>query len=273
MQAVYFASMNEAADFLGNEISGNVVNKVSNDTDWSGGTLNECIDMLRSGNVGAMERYSKLSASLPDEIIPSGMQQDTYNDVSGACVDMGLYMQGAPECMLEFTQRESNRFVDVYIGTGFSGSTSSDMVLRKYMYIVKLVDLLENNGTRCSLHLGGLLNASYGYKGKAAMWVKIKSHNEQLDIPALLCVVSTMFTRVFHIAVNNHLIEKFSLSMESGGVCRNNENIRDIIAAGMPETALYIGSMYSAFDDNFKYYNDLRNFDQFARHYLKQIPE
>lgn len=69
-------------------------------------------------------------------------------DTAGAFVDVGLYLDGEPECMGEFEEvRAKNpRVVTIYINVAVSGGTFTDKVMRKGAAAGALVDLLESAG-------------------------------------------------------------------------------------------------------------------------------
>lgn len=272
--SAYFDSMSDAADFLENKMCDSARNSVSINTYWQGGTVEDCVNMLRNGNTSALEHYKKLDASLPDGILPPRTsEQGIYYDVAGASIDIGAYMQGTTECMLEFNQRESIRLVDIYISISYQPDTDSDEVTLKSMYITKLIDLLEMQGYRCAIHIGDYSETLSG-KSHASVWVKVKDHKEALDISSVLCSSSLMFLRVLKLGVLQHLIDKYGLPFDRcyAGHSRSYDAFHKDTPT-LPGNALYISSLRSSFDKSFVYRSDLGNFNQFAKHYLSKLPD
>ena len=60
-------------------------------------------------------------------------------DVSGSVVDVGLFLTGEPECMWEFQQAPSTKFIDLVINLANSGGVSADDL---FEYAAKVYSLL-----------------------------------------------------------------------------------------------------------------------------------
>lgn len=78
----------------------------------------------------------------------------TYHDVSGAYVDVGQFVEGVPECMVDFrADTRKARFAHIVVGGCFSAGYTADTIMERGVCIAALIDALESAGVRCSVEL------------------------------------------------------------------------------------------------------------------------
>lgn len=78
----------------------------------------------------------------------------TNYGVSGAIVDMGRYMMGDPECMMEFVQEPAERMgkvVRLFVDYGASASYEAEFIRKRGVVILALVDTLNRLGVSCEI--------------------------------------------------------------------------------------------------------------------------
>lgn len=163
------------------------------ETDYSwdaGATLPDAAELATLGWAdGARQAkgmLDKVELTLPHETVTP--YSVTYQDVQGAYVDIGLAMQGIPECMVDFredTRRE--RFIDIYVAGNYAGGRGTDEIMRRGIAIAALVDALESRGVRCGVTV--VTSNRTSAKGKRGLWrldVCLKRPNDALNLDTLV---------------------------------------------------------------------------------------
>jgi len=164
---------------------------------WSGGkTYNESVNMAFSGWKEGAEKVSELSAKFSkaraEEITASALVYDT----AGAMVDVGVFMTGDPECMIDFAEQIQHKPV---IKIGFdicvnAGIKPNEMV-RKGAVMLALVEALEFAGVAVELHG---FNFNEGNQSRSFFFEDIvfKRSDEPLDIDRMaFCMAFPGFLR------------------------------------------------------------------------------
>lgn len=78
----------------------------------------------------------------------------TRNDVTGSYVDVGAYVSGIPECMVEFEPDPRKvRFAHIVIAASTSSYTSEQDIMARGACICAAIDTLESRGIRCNVTL------------------------------------------------------------------------------------------------------------------------
>jgi|GEM_PF-4872378 len=75
------------------------------------------------------------------------------HDVSGSYVDVGRYVTGEPECMVDYNQYAETKFLKVDIQPMRPGGTDNEAILRYNGIMMDLIDHLENTGYRCEVRI------------------------------------------------------------------------------------------------------------------------
>ena len=89
---------------------------------WAGGTLENAIKLQREGWEGRPD-VSKLAKDLDIEGSADLTEMTTEHSIQGAYVDIPAFLEGVPECMVEFTEQPAPRVVRL----GFSLSTGAHL--------------------------------------------------------------------------------------------------------------------------------------------------
>jgi len=78
----------------------------------------------------------------------------TFHGVTGAYVDVGEYVQGMPECMIDFQEdKRAARFVHIIVAGGYAAAFSADEIMQRGVTIAACIDALEARGVRCSVEM------------------------------------------------------------------------------------------------------------------------
>lgn len=86
----------------------------------------------------------------------------TFNHVTGSYVDIGEYVQGTPECMVEFREDlRPARFAHIVIATGYRADVHPNKAMCRGAAIAAVIDALESQGIRCEIGLCRIARGAY----------------------------------------------------------------------------------------------------------------
>lgn len=148
--------------------------------DWDLGVgYDGAVQLLRGGWQEGMDKASELLDALDIRTAKGNSTEWDYG-VSGPLVDIGEYMAGNPECLLEPIDivGQGNVYLSLYAGYAASCETDARVILARGVAIAALVDRLERIGIRIKLHA---YNAVDGYGGvKGAFVFHLKDYHHRL---------------------------------------------------------------------------------------------
>lgn len=147
----------------------------------------EAYTLAKDGWRDVRPEVERMLESLSDRIAERiDLAHVTNYGVSGAIVDMGRYMMGDPECMMEFVQEPAERMgkvVRLFIDYGASGSYEAEFIRKRGIVILALVDTLAKIGVSCEIwgetavRGGGVTHTTV---------TKLHDATEQMDIDTLM---------------------------------------------------------------------------------------
>jgi hypothetical protein len=147
----------------------------------------EAYELARSGWHDVRPEVQTMLDALTDRLAERlDMAHTTQYGVAGAIVDMGRYMQGDPECMMEFVtepQARMGKVVRVFVDYGASGSFSAEFIRKRGIVLLALVDTLGRLGVSCELW--GETAVRGGGKTHTTV-TKLHDATEQMDIDTLM---------------------------------------------------------------------------------------
>jgi len=224
-------TFNEYIDFVEQNIGKGCKNSSEStaDKEWYGSkNINEAIDLARHG----WDKGTQLLAKMLDDIKAKGVEKTLKPrfDVYGESVEMGLFMTGEPECMLDWEEdiKEGYKEVDIYFNTIASAMYNPEQLINYGSVALSVVDYLEGIGVRVNLY------SYYSIKpgGRDSLIsVKIKDASESLNIPVCAFALAhpSMMRRMFLKGVE--VLDGF-MDLGYGPICEyekerfsNNENI------------------------------------------------
>lgn len=163
-------------------------------------------------------------------------------DVSGGCVDVGAFLSGVPECMIEYPINpvaSIGRVVTICTSVSASGSIDGESLIKRGTMIAALAMLLEQMGYNTEIWTD--LSAAGG-RYKLHERVLVKSANDMIDPSRVLyAVANPSFLRVLGFASMWNLPEDFKSGLHVGsgyGSPMTPER-------NLPEGTLYMDEMYS----------------------------
>ncbi len=98
-----------------------------------------------AGSVRSM--YESIEADIGDRVVTNEVE----HHVSGAYIDVGAFVEGVPECFLDFRDVErtgAGKVVTIAVNIGVAYDVKSTQILRRGAAIIAVIDLLERSGYR-----------------------------------------------------------------------------------------------------------------------------
>lgn len=179
-------------------------------------------------------------------------------DVAGSVVEMGAFMAGIPENMMEFPMVEDVKFMHIVMDTGEICDVDSQVFLNKSAATAWLVDHLENNGYRVKLDV--MYNNTGGEYGAEAVMVTVKDFQEPLAIGQ---VAGTMHPGFFRRLMFRHIEIYYNrIPWGYGRIEKNKETIKQSLKelSGSREV-IYLPSSENLSAFGFRGYVDLNTID------------
>lgn len=120
-------------------------------------------------------------------------------DTGGSYVDVGRFLDGEPECMVDFQDSQvSRKFCTVILNGAENASVDAGLMLKKAALTASLVETLEHHKVRCNLMLvypvDGLSYERANNKDAIAA-VTIKQHKDPLHLSAFNAMHPSYFRR------------------------------------------------------------------------------
>jgi len=164
----------------------------------------EAMDLAKFGWKDSFKMV-ELSKNLNELIPVSQFKESFIYDVSGSYPDVGKYLTGEPENMVQFITEEDEKKISLIINASISWQIDQKIQFNKGAAIVSLISKLEDLGYRVQVTLlycnkGSHENMRHDIK------VIIKEYHEQIDIDRfsfIFCNVA--FNRRIRFSVNECL--------------------------------------------------------------------
>ncbi|AYD84490.1 hypothetical protein SEA_KAHLID_137 [Mycobacterium phage Kahlid] len=157
-------------------------------------SINEACDKALAGLPEEGVKVLDTSRSLADSAMRqvSAYDMDSTYDVAGAYVDMGRFVTGEPECMLQATFDEvpvTRPVVTIVSNINASGGIDKDDLRERGRLIVALIKAVETSGRSTELWTDSTNQARKGYDTIDEYYrisVKIKAASQPLDMGAVM---------------------------------------------------------------------------------------
>lgn len=190
-------SYEEFVDKVGNNANPLSSDNVSGSREWdlSVGSLSKAVGLAHGGWADARPDVDKVLSSLTDRLDHKyGDRYNTVMDVTGGFVDVGTYMSGVPECMVQFVQEPDvsvGRVVRIMNSSGFLSGVDGTAVLRRGVAIIALVEVLHKMGFGVELWNDSSIDGKKddGYSSYATV-VKLHDSAEPMDINKIIFAVA-----------------------------------------------------------------------------------
>lgn len=205
-------------------------------------------------------------------------------DVSGSEVEMGMYMQGLPECMVEYNMHEvANKFVHIVIGVTEAGGINSQSIINRAAAVASIIDNLENNNYRVRLSMA-IGNSGFkrdsGMEGNMTI-VDIKDYDEIMPISNLSGLLHVgFFRRLIFLYWEGH--QKWGKPYGYGKCPSRGTNVAEIKKMDCLDSEhwLYLpsiterqGGSYGIQGDAFRTTHDAKNYADYVSNNIEKLME
>lgn len=148
------------------------------------------VDLMTTGWADGRKQFADARAASGVPVTAPVVESfEAHFDVCGSVVDMGRYVDGEPENMLDYRLEQiegTGNIITIVAGGAVTGSTGTDSMIRYGVALACTVDLLESNGYRVELLVAySSKHPSYTqHLGKEHLnaVVPIKRADEPLDV-------------------------------------------------------------------------------------------
>jgi hypothetical protein len=162
----------------------------SDDDGWSGGSFDQCVSLARTGwerELDAALDVAESAVELAERTHEVMRATETVYDVCGDSVDMGRYMSGEPECMMDWPLQPTSavgQVITLCASVAYSGAVEPETIRRRGQVIVALALALSRLGHAVELWIDSSVAASHNREsnGKhSRVRVLVKGANDTLD--------------------------------------------------------------------------------------------
>ena len=154
------------------------------DVKFSSCTFEQALSFARKGWPGGARKAKDILAQIIDKIpeLRSDSPTGTYLDVSGSYVDIGEYVNGSPECMVNFQEdKRATRFMHIVVSASYSGYFPIESAINRGVAIAAIIDILESRNIRREVDLIMCAGAPNGDKAFISLPIKQAHHPLNLD--------------------------------------------------------------------------------------------
>ena len=185
---------------------------------WDG-----AFELANRGWSKGLDKMSKARSlvNIPEHSDQS-MQMKPFNEVSGDEVDVGMYLTGEPECMIDYQLRLTpsyGKVAKVIVNCSASCNVNSGIMFRRGAAACILIDALESAGVRCEVWTMPMVTESRKTQFTSEVLVKKADQHLEPDRLAFMLAHPAVLRRL-----GFALLEKFggamaSMSMAAYGHC------------------------------------------------------
>jgi hypothetical protein len=201
-----FDSLHEALDYAGKNPDPKSSNR-SGDGDWAGNTrtLSEAVTLGHKGYEEIRPEVERMFTELESQLAErlESAFQSRY-DYQGVQVDVGRFLSGEPECMIDFVPEPSQRMgrvVRIVVNGSCSAYVDPKRIIRRGVVVCALIDAVHKLGMGVEAYVEYPINDSgiNARDGKVySSVVKLHDSQQMLDINNLMFALChpSMFRRV-----------------------------------------------------------------------------
>jgi hypothetical protein len=175
--------------------------KTGNRSFYNSDTFEEALNLAKFGWKDSFKMV-ELSKNLSDLIPVSQFKETFVYDVSGSYPDVGKYLTGEPENMVEFITEEDTKKISLVINASVSWQIDQKIQFNKGASVVSLINKLEDLGYRVSVDvLYCVTNRARSMRHDTK--IRIKEYHEQVDIDRIAFIFCNVaFSRRVKFSVN-----------------------------------------------------------------------
>ena len=165
------------------------------DPEWSGcATLSEATDLAFSGwsepRSDVLAIAGDILAQVKQSVRP---MYQPYHDVSGAFVDVGAYLQGVPECMVDFVPEDTSlhsKVVTILYSCSVTAENSADSIRRRGAVIGALVEILAQLQHSTIIYAERSTADEVKQRAILSQRIMVKDAGDRMDIDAFMFAIA-----------------------------------------------------------------------------------
>lgn len=150
-------------------------------------SYNEAVELARKGWPEGRNAMEMVRSEISTKIYQKIQKQEVYRDVAGAYVDVGAFLSGEPENMMEFheVEKPGPRVVKLAIKGNYNCNLSKEKVNWWGVAVLALIDSLEYAGTRVEIDWVASIYNHKDQHTRSVTRCNIKQSDEALDVDRL----------------------------------------------------------------------------------------
>lgn len=194
-------------------------------------------------------RYGVDLGSLDKAIQLSEKFEETYqmqaeHGVSGAVVDIGRYLEGEPENMIDFPVLNNMKYINIVVNFWEPGYMDASIFINKAIAVAHAVDHLENNGYRVNLTAIAYCYHGKGQKCTDLTVVNIKKYQEKMAIGQISGALHPSFMRRLLFRHQEHFVPElergYGLLIRQSEVSSNYKGYKEMLAEVFTDPYVYL---------------------------------
>lgn len=163
----------------------------------------EAVHQARYGWAEGLKKITEMSEQIKNTVAQkANLKNDTFYAPSGAMVDVGRYLSGDPDCMMEYEQHEQSgrKIFSITLNVAASARVEAETLYNRGAAVIALVDLLEKGGFSCEINVVDVRESN----GKLlAVKAPVKTAGFALEMERLaFAVASASFLRRIMFSIN-----------------------------------------------------------------------
>ena len=165
--------------------------RISDEGGWYGtATYDDAIRYARNGWTGIRPTVDAMMDKIRDRIADrTSNNYEMIYDVCGSFVDVGAFLSGEPECMIDprpTPTRQGGKVIRIHYNTGGLGGATAECMTARGVAVLALIDALTMLGASTEVTVE--TSAHYGGGTITAMG-KVKEAHEPLDVNRLTFIL------------------------------------------------------------------------------------
>lgn len=163
---------------------------------WYGGikNLKRAAELAQQGiprlGVEAIELAAENLTLKQGDLVHSAF--DEIHDTAGATVDIGRYLEGVPECMIQYMPCEDvgrSPIVTLVMNVSYHGGIDAEAITENGKSMVALIEAVESRGKQCEVWTDMYVQ-SFGGSHLARTAVRLKRAGEPFDVSEFMYALS-----------------------------------------------------------------------------------
>jgi hypothetical protein len=196
------AEMSRHEEFAKNDSYGSV--SISSEyNEWSGTkSFADAVGLAGTGWSEGLEKVRRISEQIGHIAGCRALSPEMIHDVCGAWVDVGVFVSGEPECMLDVVMQEKEgvgKVLRITVEGFYSSSVGSNQIINRGAAAMALIDALENAGYSCEVIHSCAMQKAFNGECRWEADLMLKRSGEALDADRLsfALIHQAMFRRIY----------------------------------------------------------------------------